>query len=256
MTCLVSHILISGVQKNLPIKSQKSESAGERVRRVRKMLGMTQEEFAAAIETERTFVSKVESGKSRPSHAMLDALRQKYGVSLDWLIDGSGTWKMAGAIRESEVTFGNTASARGKVEESPTLYVSQMDAEEADRLVARYAPQKKGERAPPEFGYRALLANTKIRLHAARDQGILREAPNLMSIIEEDNLWLSLGDIKGWEFELLRIYLEDEGDRPVAAWFEVLRVLRWSSRRVTNSAKSETGSVESRLKPTSKSNEA
>jgi len=95
-------------------------------------------------------------------------------------------------------------------------------------MVRRFAAARPEELG--RFGYMLLKGNGRIRLHAARDSKVLA-SPNLLHIVEEDNLWTAFGDVKGWEFEVLREYLEDWGDRELEYWFEVIRFVRWEAER-------------------------
>lgn len=58
----------------------------EKLVRLRKQSGMTQEELAAKIFVTRTAVSKWENGKGYPAIDSLKLLSSVYGVSLDELI--------------------------------------------------------------------------------------------------------------------------------------------------------------------------
>jgi transcriptional regulator with XRE-family HTH domain len=61
-------------------------------RRIRELRGfdMQQAEFARLLGVSQTQVSKYERGESEPPLEVLLRLSQKYGKSLDWLVDGKG----------------------------------------------------------------------------------------------------------------------------------------------------------------------
>jgi transcriptional regulator with XRE-family HTH domain len=64
---------------------------GERLRKVRRRLGMTQKEFAEALGVHPMTLSKYESGKWKPSEKFLRLLEAKFGINYDWLLYGRGT---------------------------------------------------------------------------------------------------------------------------------------------------------------------
>ena len=62
---------------------------GQRIQKIRKEKGFSQEEIAEALEVSRQAVSKWENGTSEPSTANLIALAKLYGISLDELVKGT-----------------------------------------------------------------------------------------------------------------------------------------------------------------------
>lgn len=131
-----------------------------------------------------------------------------------------------------------TANIIASVREGPGTYLEPSDETVALRLVVRHLPAGSSGEAG-RFGYAKLASNRAIRFAAARDPRVI-SAPNLNELIEDDNFWIALGDIKGWQFELFMEYLEAQGDRPIEGWLEVLRYLNWSGTEVETVAKIET----------------
>lgn len=64
-------------------------SFGEQLQEVRRSNGMTQEQFAEALQVSRQAVSRWESGAADPSTANLLALAKLYGVSAEELLRGT-----------------------------------------------------------------------------------------------------------------------------------------------------------------------
>ena len=64
------------------------ENCGERIRYLRKENGYTQEKIAKALNVDRSFYSRIESGKSGCSVDLLVQLSSLFGVSVDYLILG------------------------------------------------------------------------------------------------------------------------------------------------------------------------
>ena len=216
----------------MTLGAQNLRTAGARIRWLRKsVLKLTQDKLAEALGTDRTFINKVEADSKKPSHELLNMLREKYNVSSDWVVSGRGDVTLEGGVRGHEVTYDSWQDVtKGVVREGPGEYLTGGDAARSRDLVRRFVPGADGR-----FGYMLLNGNTKLRLHAARDKGV-QHAPNLIQIVEDDNLWKALGDVQGWELEVLREYLEDWGDRELEYWFEGLRLLRWSAQRVAAKA--------------------
>lgn len=65
----------------------------EKLIRLRKREGLSQEELASYLEVSRQAVSRWEQGTALPDAGNLLKLRQRFGVSLDWLLDDSQGWE-------------------------------------------------------------------------------------------------------------------------------------------------------------------
>jgi transcriptional regulator with XRE-family HTH domain len=66
----------------------KMESIGYRIRRVRALTGLSQEEFAAQVGVSRSVLSQIEIDKIRPSLDVLSAISKLYNTPYNWLIEG------------------------------------------------------------------------------------------------------------------------------------------------------------------------
>lgn len=66
------------------------KNLNERVKVLRKQLGMSQEEFAAKLGVTKQAVSNMETGKSAPSPAVLNKMHNILDVNLNYIIAGSG----------------------------------------------------------------------------------------------------------------------------------------------------------------------
>ena len=62
-------------------------SVGRRIREVRGF-DMTQAEFASRIGVAQSYLSALERGKKEPGAAILLAIGQEFGKSVDWLLTG------------------------------------------------------------------------------------------------------------------------------------------------------------------------
>lgn len=73
----------------MPSTTYQSET-GERIKKARLALGLTQKEFAASLGIVQGFLSGIETGRKRPSDTLLIALSHTFGIDPHWLRDGSG----------------------------------------------------------------------------------------------------------------------------------------------------------------------
>lgn len=63
---------------------------GERLRKVRKVLDLTQQEFADKIGSKRNTVATYEMGRTDPSAAVISLICREFSVSETWLRTGDG----------------------------------------------------------------------------------------------------------------------------------------------------------------------
>lgn len=65
-------------------------AVGERIKKARKTLDLTQQEFADRIGSKRNTVATYEMGRSAPSAAVLSLISREFNVSETWLRTGEG----------------------------------------------------------------------------------------------------------------------------------------------------------------------
>lgn len=63
---------------------------GERIKELRKALGLTQQEFADRIKVKRNTVATYEMGRSTPSDAAISLICREFNVNENWLRTGDG----------------------------------------------------------------------------------------------------------------------------------------------------------------------
>ena len=68
----------------------------EKLMRLRKREGLSQEELAAYLEVSRQAVSRWEQGTALPDAGNLRKLRQRFSVSIDWLLTEEQGWEALG----------------------------------------------------------------------------------------------------------------------------------------------------------------
>jgi len=62
----------------------------ERIRQLRKKLGLTQEEFGSRLGITKSSISTMENGKSKPSDQTICFMCREFGVNETWLRTGKG----------------------------------------------------------------------------------------------------------------------------------------------------------------------
>jgi transcriptional regulator with XRE-family HTH domain len=63
---------------------------GERIRAVRKALGISQRDFCGGIYLSHSFYAKIETGTRNPNERVYELISNKYNVNKDWLLTGRG----------------------------------------------------------------------------------------------------------------------------------------------------------------------
>jgi phage repressor protein C with HTH and peptisase S24 domain len=66
------------------------DSSGKRLASFRESLGLSQRVFAASLGVSGGLVGQIEADIGPPSRRVLQALSERYGLSADWLLNGSG----------------------------------------------------------------------------------------------------------------------------------------------------------------------
>ena len=82
--------LSTGKMNKMNAPNSSPEDVGARIRSVRKMAGHTQTKMAEVIGSSWSSISKIEIGAKGISSAMLNRIADAYGVSNEWLANGTG----------------------------------------------------------------------------------------------------------------------------------------------------------------------
>jgi transcriptional regulator with XRE-family HTH domain len=72
------------------MKEELKKEIGDRMRKIRKSLGYTQEKIVEFFDIGRANYSRIEKGEVWPGANILHTLRTKFNISLDWLITNNG----------------------------------------------------------------------------------------------------------------------------------------------------------------------
>ena len=119
----------------------------ERVKEVRKSLGLTLEKFGNKLGVQKSAISKIEKGENSLTDANLKAICREFGVDYIWLTTGEGEMfvesddEFLGRI--DQVMAGENEARKNMIK--TLLYASDDDIEAFDRLVDYYYTLKYGE---------------------------------------------------------------------------------------------------------------
>ena len=79
------------------MKDELKATVGKKLRKIRKSLGFTQEKMVTYFDIGRANYSRIEKGEVSPGLTLLKTLGDKFDVSLDWLVNNSGSMFMRDA---------------------------------------------------------------------------------------------------------------------------------------------------------------
>lgn len=116
----------------------------ERIKELRKALGLTQQEFSDRIGVKRNTIAQYESGRNAPIDAVITLICRTYNVSEDWLRTGEGDMFIQ-RTRDEELAafFGDVLSGEPDFKRRLLSVLPRLDTEEwvlleqvADKLIA------------------------------------------------------------------------------------------------------------------------
>ena len=90
-------------------------STSERVKSLRKTLGLTQQEFADKLGVKRSTIGNYDLNRTEPSASVITLISRTFNVSEQWLLTGEGEMFMERSTDERIAEFvGSALSGRGK----------------------------------------------------------------------------------------------------------------------------------------------
>ena len=130
----------------------------EKLIRLRKREGISQEELASYLEVSRQAVSRWEQGTALPDAGNLLKLRQRFGVSVDWLLEDAQGWENLtdGAPTGSEGGVGIPGGIYGRVHSDRGK--SGAGGPDLSRPGRLFEVQQLGVAVPAVFGHRHRFA--------------------------------------------------------------------------------------------------
>lgn len=66
------------------------KNLGQRIKHIRELKGLTQQEFASSLGITQGFLSEIERGIKPPSETLLLLIAYRYAINYDWLRTGEG----------------------------------------------------------------------------------------------------------------------------------------------------------------------
>ncbi|WP_343274473.1 helix-turn-helix domain-containing protein [Ligaoa zhengdingensis] len=72
------------------MKLKEGEAMGERIKELRKALGLTQQEFAEKLRIKRNTIAKYETRRGEPIDAVISLICREFNVNESWLRTGEG----------------------------------------------------------------------------------------------------------------------------------------------------------------------
>jgi phage repressor protein C with HTH and peptisase S24 domain len=121
------------VKENLSSKKIVKSETGSRIRRVRGQI--PQKEFAKTLGFSSSYLSEVESGKTKPSLELLMNISQITNHSLHWLVTGEGPMFLessGGMIKEHAASYGE----RGEFALIPLIVIEDVRGREREAVEA------------------------------------------------------------------------------------------------------------------------
>ena len=117
---------------------------GERVREVRKTLGLTLEKFGEKIGMKKNSVSQIENGKNNVTDANVKAICREFNVDYIWLTTGEGEMFVDSdddLIEKIERIMAGESDIRKNAKKA-LVNASTEDIEALDRLIDLYLQAK------------------------------------------------------------------------------------------------------------------
>ena len=115
----------------------------ERVKQIRKSLGMSQELFGGALGVTKTAICAIEAGRRGLTEQMAKSICREFNVNYDWLIDGFG--EMFDVVPETLVV--ELAQEFNLDDLDKRIILGYLKLSEADRLaIKRYMQNVLGEK--------------------------------------------------------------------------------------------------------------
>ena len=119
----------------------------DRMKELRKALGLTQQEFADKLNISRNNIASYETGKSNPGYAVISLICREFNVNEGWLRTGEGAMFLDRTRDEQIASFiGNLQSVEDDTFKKRLIsMLSEMTEDECElleKMVLRLAKEK------------------------------------------------------------------------------------------------------------------
>lgn len=120
---------------------------GERVKQIRKSIGLTMEKFGERLGVTKTAISLIESGKNNVTDANIRSICREFKVDYIWLTTGEGEMFLDNdedfIIRIEQTLTGESSKRKNMFK--ALLDSSEADIEALDRILSLYAKYESEE---------------------------------------------------------------------------------------------------------------
>ena len=126
---------------------------GERIKALRKALGLTQQKFADGMGVKQNTIAQYESGRNEPLDAVITLICRTYGVSEEWLRTGEGEMFIKRSKDEElSAFFGDLLSGQPDFKRRLISALSRLDESEwelLERMADKLMDEMQKEKADP-----------------------------------------------------------------------------------------------------------
>ena len=103
----------------------------DRIKQLRKELGLTQQEFADKLGVKRNTVAMYEMGKTTPSEAVIISICREFNVNEEWLREGIGETHIQ-LTKKDELIIWATTALSGESENFRNRFVDALSKLDVD----------------------------------------------------------------------------------------------------------------------------
>jgi len=103
----------------------------DRIKKIRKELGLTQQEFADKLGVKRNTVAMYEMGKITPSEAVIISICREFNVNEEWLREGIGETHIQ-LTKKDELIIWATTALSGESENFRNRFVDALSKLDVD----------------------------------------------------------------------------------------------------------------------------
>lgn len=125
----------------------------ERIKELRKALGLTQQKFADKIGVRQNTVAQYEMGRNVPIDSVINLICKEWNVSEEWLREGTGEMLVEKTRDEALAAFFGTVLAADDFRARLLSVMSRLSTEEwalLEKMANQLVDEMKREKADPQ----------------------------------------------------------------------------------------------------------
>lgn len=149
---IVNRFFFTELNIRVMIAMKGGDTLNDRIKLLRKKLGLTQVDFGAKVGISGGAVSQIESGSNVPSEPVIRAISREFGVDYVWLKTGEGDMHDVPVIEQDMLLFHNLMNSGDEVAKALfRAYAKKFDGrwhlvrEFLEGVLADAAEQEKGK---------------------------------------------------------------------------------------------------------------